>query len=83
MLRKMFKESMKLVEDGQDPAATVRYQHDVINLPCEKNKFGAERVFAGQWINGGSMRYSPIKEQLLDLHVKAWIARDAAAEANA
>ena len=83
MLRKMFKESMKLVQDGQDPAATVRYQHDVINLPCEKNKFGAERVFAGQWINGGSMRYSPIKEQLLDLHVKAWIVRDAAAEANA
>jgi 5,5'-dehydrodivanillate O-demethylase len=78
MLRKMFKENIKKVADGQDPIAIIREKHDVIELPCEKNKFGAERVFARQWITGGSMRYSPIREQLLDLHESAWQARESA-----
>jgi 5,5'-dehydrodivanillate O-demethylase len=72
MLRKMFKENMKRVADGLDPIAITREKHDIINLPCEKDKFGAERTFAAAWINGGSMRYSPIKEQLLELHESYW-----------
>ena len=72
MLRKMFKENMKKVADGEDPIGTVREKHDIIKLPCEKDKFGAEREFAAAWITGGSMRYSPIKQQLLDLHEGAW-----------
>lgn len=72
MLRKMFKENMKRVADGLDPIAITREKHEIINLPCEKDKFGAERTFAAAWINGGSMRYSPIKEQLLELHESYW-----------
>jgi 5,5'-dehydrodivanillate O-demethylase len=72
MLRKMFKENMKRVADGLDPIAITREKHDIINLPCEKDKFGAERTFAAAWINGGSMRYSPIKDQLLELHESYW-----------
>jgi 5,5'-dehydrodivanillate O-demethylase len=73
MLRKMFKEAMAAVEDGEDPPGVVREAHEIIELPCEKDKFGAGTAFTDQWINGGSMRYSPIREQLLALH------RDAAA----
>ena len=72
MLRKMFKENMKRVADGLDPIAITREKHEIINLPCEKDKFGAERTFAAAWINGGSMRYSPIKEQLLEVHESYW-----------
>ncbi len=50
----------------------MREKHDIINLPCEKDKFGAESEFAKAWITGGSMRYSPLKQQLLDLHADAW-----------
>jgi 5,5'-dehydrodivanillate O-demethylase len=78
MLRKMFKENMKRVQDGLDPLGTVREKHDVIHLPCERDKFGAGTAFTDQWITGGSMRYSPIKEQLLELHRSAARRREAA-----
>ena len=78
MLRKMFKENMKKVAEGEDPIGTIREPHDRIDLPCEKDKFGAEREFANAWITGGSMRYSPIKQELLDLHENAWAARESA-----
>jgi 5,5'-dehydrodivanillate O-demethylase len=78
MLRKMFKEAMAAVEDGEDPPGVVREQHDVIDLPCEKDKFGAGTAFTDQWINGGSMRYSPIREELINLHREAAAAREKA-----
>jgi 5,5'-dehydrodivanillate O-demethylase len=78
MLRKMFKENMKKVADGEDPIGTVREKHDVIPLPCERDKFGAEREFAAAFITMGSMRYSPIKQQLLDLHESAWANKEKA-----
>jgi 5,5'-dehydrodivanillate O-demethylase len=78
MLRKMFKENMKKVANGEDPIGTVREKHDRIDLPCEKDKFGAEREFAEAWITLGSSRYSPIKQELLDLHNNAWANREKA-----
>jgi 5,5'-dehydrodivanillate O-demethylase len=78
MLRKMFKEAMAAVEDGEDPPGVVREEHEVIHLPCEKDKFGAGTAFTDQWITGGSMRYSPIREQLLALHRDAAVAREKA-----
>jgi len=78
LLRKMFKENMQIVEDGGDPLGTVRTPHEVIELPCEKDKFGAGTAFTDQWINGGSMRYAPIREELLALHRAAAIAREKA-----
>ncbi|MCX6459833.1 MAG: aromatic ring-hydroxylating dioxygenase subunit alpha [Actinobacteria bacterium] len=72
LLRKMFKENMRKVADGEDPIGTIREKHDIINLPCEKDKFGAERTFAKAWITGGSMRYSPQADELIALHVAYW-----------
>ncbi len=80
LLRKMFKENMRKVAAGEDPLGTVREKHDIINLPCEKDKFGAERTFAKAWIEGGSMRYSPQADQLIALHLEYW---DSVAKAEA
>jgi len=79
MLRKMAKEAMAAVEDGEDPPGVVRDKREVIDLPCEKDKFGAGSAFADAWITGGSMRYSPIREQLLTLHREAAAARETVA----
>jgi 5,5'-dehydrodivanillate O-demethylase len=78
MLRKMFKENMQRVDDGADPLGVVRVPHEVIELPCEKDKFGAGTAFTDQWITGGSMRYAPIREELLVLHHDAAQAREKA-----
>ena len=80
LLRKMFKENMRKVAAGEDPLGTVREKHDIINLPCEKDKFGAERTFAKAWIEGGSMRYSPQADALIALHLEYW---DSVAKAEA
>ncbi len=72
LLRKMFKENMRKVADGEDPIGTIREKHDIINLPCEKDKFGAERTFAKAWITGGSMRYSPQADELIAVHLAYW-----------
>ncbi len=80
LLRKMFKENMRKVADGEDPLGTIREKHDIINLPCEKDKFGAERTFAKAWIEGGSMRYSPQADELIALHLEYW---DSVAKAEA
>ncbi|MCA1842946.1 MAG: hypothetical protein LC792_07090, partial [Actinobacteria bacterium] len=66
------------VADGRDPLAVVREPHDRIDLPCEKDKFGAKwEEFAVEWINQGFARYSPQKEALLKLHLDAAAVRDA------
>ena len=76
MLRRMFKEQMGLVAKNEDPTVGfTRENQDRIDLPCEKDKFGAGAGFAFQWIKGGSMRYSPQKDDLLALHTDAAIAR--------
>ena len=56
----------------------MREKHDVIDLPCERDKFGAGAAFTDQWIKGGSMRYSPIRDELLALHRDAAAAREKA-----
>jgi 5,5'-dehydrodivanillate O-demethylase len=74
----MFKENMKRVANGEDPLGTIREPHEIIPLPCERDKFGAEREFAEAFITMGSMRYSPQRQQLLDLHADAWARREKA-----
>jgi 5,5'-dehydrodivanillate O-demethylase oxygenase subunit len=74
-LRRMFRENMAAVEEGKDPIATVREDHDVIELPLEKDKFGAGFRFATDWIDMGSMRYSPQKDFLRQFHIDAAIER--------
>jgi 5,5'-dehydrodivanillate O-demethylase len=71
MLRRMYRENMNLVAEGKDPIGIVREPHDIIELPCEKDKFGAGSDFALAWIDQGFSRYSPQKEALRELHVRA------------
>jgi 5,5'-dehydrodivanillate O-demethylase len=72
MLRRMFREQMSLVEEGEDPTVGfTREQHERIELPCEKDKFGAGLDFALSWIDMGSSRYSPAKDDLIKLHMDA------------
>lgn len=75
MLRRMFRENMAAVEEGKDPLGVVREDHDVIELPLEKDKFGAGFRFATDWIDMGSSRYSPQKEWLRQFHIDAAIER--------
>jgi 5,5'-dehydrodivanillate O-demethylase len=75
-MRRMFKQNLEAVEAGRDPIGVVRAVHDRIDLPCEKNKFGAGAVFPIQWINSGFSRYSPQKDDLLALHMSAATARE-------
>jgi 5,5'-dehydrodivanillate O-demethylase len=83
MLRRMFKEQMALVAEGKDPTvAFTREPHERIELPCEKNKFGAGVDFALAWIDMGSTRYSPDKDTLMKLHIDAASARGEAPSAK-
>lgn len=73
--RRMFKDAMDDVAAGRDPIAVVREPHDVIKLPLERSKFGRGAEFATDWIDNGSMRYSPLAAQLKELHISAAAAR--------
>jgi 5,5'-dehydrodivanillate O-demethylase len=81
MLRKQFKQQLAAVAAGRDPIAVVRdpSANDRIDLPCEKNKFGAGADFALQWMNLGFTRYSPQLKDLLKLHTEAAKVRATAA----
>jgi 5,5'-dehydrodivanillate O-demethylase oxygenase subunit len=67
-VRRMYKEQMAKVAKGEDPIGTVRYKHDRIDLPCEKDKFGAGGDFAFQWLNMGSAKFSPQLDRLVQIH---------------
>ncbi|MEM9564097.1 MAG: Rieske 2Fe-2S domain-containing protein [Actinomycetota bacterium] len=73
--RRMFREAMVAVVDGQDPVAVVREPHDVIKLPLERSKFGRGAEFATEWIDNGSMKYSPQAQALKKLHLDAEATR--------
>jgi 5,5'-dehydrodivanillate O-demethylase len=78
--RRMFKEQIEAVKEGRDPVAVVREPHDVIKLPLERSKFGRGAEFAFEWIDNGSMRYSPQAEELKKLHADAMAAREELAD---
>ncbi len=79
-IRRMFREALDAVRNGRDPIAVLREPHDVIKLPLERSKFGRGAEFASQWIDNGSMRYSPQAEMLKELHVSAAANRALLAE---
>jgi 5,5'-dehydrodivanillate O-demethylase oxygenase subunit len=68
-VRRLFKEQLARVAAGEDPMGVVRDpQRGRIDLPCEKNKFGAGGAFAFQWLNMGFSKFSPQLQRLIDLH---------------
>jgi 5,5'-dehydrodivanillate O-demethylase oxygenase subunit len=70
-VRRLFKENLARVEQGIDPMGVVRYKHERIDLPCEKNKFGAGPKFAFQWLTMGSSKFSPQVDRLTKIHEDA------------
>ncbi len=82
-LRRQFRDQIDAVREGRDPIAVTRTPHDVIELPLERFKFGRGSEFATQWIDRGSMRYSPQADDLKKLHIQAWANRDDGADAPA
>ena len=73
MLRRLFLQQIARVERGQDPLGVVRdaEQNRVIVLPQEKDKFGAGEDFATEFIETGSVRYSPQKDAIRALYQRA------------
>ena len=70
-MRKMFRDAVTDVKAGNDPIAVLREPHEPIELPLERDKFGRGAEFATQWIDRGSMRYSPQADDLKKLHLEA------------
>jgi 5,5'-dehydrodivanillate O-demethylase oxygenase subunit len=70
-MRRMYRDAVDAVRDGKDPIAVIREPHDAIKLPLERSKFGRGAEFAEQWIDNGSMRYSPQAEPLKEMHRQA------------
>jgi 5,5'-dehydrodivanillate O-demethylase oxygenase subunit len=71
-VRRLFKEQLARVANGNDPMGVVRDPNrGRIDLPCEKNKFGAGGSFAFQWLNMGFSKFSPQLQRLIDLHIDA------------
>jgi 5,5'-dehydrodivanillate O-demethylase oxygenase subunit len=73
LLRRLFLEQIAKVERGEDPLGVIRSEADnqVIVLPQEKNKFGAGVEFATEFVETGSVRYSPQKDLILSLYREA------------
>jgi 5,5'-dehydrodivanillate O-demethylase len=69
MLRKLYFEQMERVEAGQDPICVYRDPavNSCIELPMEREKFGGARAFRETWLRESSIRYSPIRDEVLRL----------------
>ncbi|MDN5931081.1 MAG: hypothetical protein L0I24_08465 [Pseudonocardia sp.] len=75
LLRKLYAEQMDAVARGEDPMCTYREPHDVVDLPMERDKFGSAMEFRQLWTRESSVRYSPIRDDVLELFgdpVPAW-----------
>lgn len=85
MLRRMFRDQMARVADGEDPTVGfTRERHDRVGLPCEKDKFGVNFLeFVLSWLDMGSARYSPALDQVKKLYIDADAAQRAPAAGNA
>lgn len=75
--RRMFRDAIEAVAAGKDPIAVIREPHDIIKLPLERSKFGRGAEFASDWIDNGSMKFSPIAQEMKQLHIDAAKAREA------
>ena len=62
LYRKLLLAEIEKVERGEDPLGVVRAEHDVIELPQERKKFGPG--FLAESMEMGHARYSPIKDQV-------------------
>jgi 5,5'-dehydrodivanillate O-demethylase len=67
LLRKLYTEQMARVAEGQDPICTFREPHEIVELPMERDKFGPAAEFRAMWCRESSIRFSPIRDEVLAL----------------
>jgi 5,5'-dehydrodivanillate O-demethylase len=69
VLRRLYFEQIERVQAGQDPLGIVRDPRDnvLIELPQERDKYGAGDAFLAESVAMSHVRYSPIRGQILDL----------------
>ena len=69
LFRRMLFEQIERVRAGEDPLGTVRTPADnqIIELPQEREKYGQGAAFLAETIAMSHVRYSPIRDQILQL----------------
>ncbi len=69
LLRRLLFEEIERVKNGQDPLGVIRNsdENQLIELPQETNKYGRGAKFLAESLAMGHARYSPLKQQILEL----------------
>jgi 5,5'-dehydrodivanillate O-demethylase len=69
LLRRLYLEQIERVRKGEDPLGVVRAPQDneIIALPQEQEKYGKGDVFLVEAVAMSHVRYSPIRDQVLEL----------------
>ncbi len=69
LLRRLLFDQIERVRRGEDPIGVVRCasQNEQIELPQETNKYGRGGKFLAESLAMGHARYSPLKDQILEL----------------
>jgi 5,5'-dehydrodivanillate O-demethylase oxygenase subunit len=73
LFRRLLLEQLETVAAGEDPMGVVRdpAENDVIELPQERNKYGQGQRFLREAIEMSHVRYSPIRERILEMFSSA------------
>ena len=69
LYRKLLMENIELIEQGKDPMGIIRNESEnsMISFQQEKNKFNGGTSFLREAIEMSHVRYSPIKDQIINL----------------
>jgi 5,5'-dehydrodivanillate O-demethylase len=69
LYRRMLKEALALVADGQDPPGVLREAHDIVEFPQEEDKYRGGGGFLADSLRMSHVRYSPHAETVVRLLV--------------
>jgi len=69
MLRKLLFDQLERVERGEDPMGVVRgpERNRIIRFEQERNKLGGSAAFLRRAMDISHARFSPIRDQVLDM----------------
>jgi 5,5'-dehydrodivanillate O-demethylase len=69
LLRRLLPEQLETVAAGGDPIGIIRdpSENEIIELPQERDKYGRGRAFLREAIEMSHVRYSPIRDRILEM----------------
>ena len=69
LLRRVLHEQLDRVANGLDPMGVIRdpAENEIIELPQERHKYGQRRAFLAESLELSHVRFSPLREQILEL----------------